>query len=72
VLLFQTLEVPGDGLIDDYGVHVHRFYNRLISARAGSNTNGFYLYRTLRDAKTPLCVFRMYDTPDLAARVIPS
>jgi len=54
--------------------HVHRFYEGLIYGRADPNTkktDGFCLYRTNRDGKTPLYVFITYDLPDVSARVIP-
>jgi hypothetical protein len=54
--------------------HVHRFYDGLIYGRADPNTkktDGFCLYRTLREGKTPLYVFVTYDLPDVSARVIP-
>jgi hypothetical protein len=54
--------------------HVHRFYDGLIYGRADPNTkktDGFCLYRTQREGKTPLYVFITYDLPDVSARVIP-
>jgi hypothetical protein len=54
--------------------HVHRFYDGLIYGRADPNTkktDGFCLYRTNREGKTPLYVFITYDLPDVSARVIP-
>jgi hypothetical protein len=54
--------------------HVHRFYDGLIYGRADpatKKTDGFCLYRTQRDGKTPLYVFVTYDLPDVSARVIP-
>jgi hypothetical protein len=54
--------------------HVHRFYDGLIYGRADPNTkktDGFCLYRTNRDGKTPLCAFITYDLPDVSARVVP-
>jgi hypothetical protein len=54
--------------------HVHRFYEGLIYGRADPNTkktDGFCLYRTIREGKTPLYVFITYDLPDVSARVIP-
>jgi hypothetical protein len=55
--------------------HVHRFYDGIIYGRADPNTkrtDGFCLYRTLREGKTPLYVFITYDLPDVSARVIPA
>jgi hypothetical protein len=55
--------------------HVHRFYDGMIYGRADPNTkrtDGFCLYRTLREGKTPLYVFITYDLPDVSARVIPA
>jgi hypothetical protein len=54
--------------------HVHRFYDGLIYGRADpatKKTDGFCLYRTQRNGKTPLYVFVTYDLPDVSARVIP-
>jgi hypothetical protein len=54
--------------------HVHRFYDGLIYGRADpatKRTDGFCLYRTPRDGKSPLYVFITYDLPDVSARVIP-
>jgi hypothetical protein len=54
--------------------HVHRFYDGLIYGRADpatKKTDGFCLYRTTREGKTPLYVFITYDLPDVSARVIP-
>jgi hypothetical protein len=54
--------------------HVHRFYDGLIYGRADpvtKKTDGFCIYRTNRDGKTPLYVFITYDLPDVSARVIP-
>jgi hypothetical protein len=54
--------------------HVHRFYDGLIYGRADpatKKTDGFCIYRTNRDGKTPLYVFVTYDLPDVSARIIP-
>jgi hypothetical protein len=54
--------------------HVHRFYEGLIYGRADpatKKTEGFCIYRTAREGKTPLYVFITYDLPDVSARVIP-
>ena len=54
--------------------HVHRFYDGIMYGRADPNTkrtDGFCLYRTERDGKTPLYVLITYDLPDVSARVIP-
>jgi hypothetical protein len=54
--------------------HVHRFYDGLIYGRADpvtKRTDGFCLYRTPREGKSPLYVFITYDLPDVSARVVP-
>jgi hypothetical protein len=54
--------------------HVQRFYEGLVCGRADrttKKTDGFCLYRTIREGKTPLYVFITYDLPDVSARVIP-
>jgi hypothetical protein len=54
--------------------HVHRFYDGLIYGRADpvtKKTDGFCLYRTSRDGKTPLYAAITYDLPDVSARLIP-
>jgi hypothetical protein len=54
--------------------HVHRFYEGLIYGRAdpaSKKTDGFCLFRTNREGKTPLYAVITYDLPDVSARVIP-
>lgn len=54
--------------------HVHRFYDGLIYGRADPNTkrtDGFCLYRTERDGKSPLYVLITYELPNVSARMIP-
>jgi hypothetical protein len=54
--------------------HVHRFYEGLIYGRAdpvSKQTDGFCLYRTNREGKSPLYALITYDLPDVSARVIP-
>ena len=54
--------------------HVHRFYDGLIYGRADPNTkrtDGFCLYRTEREGKTPLYVLITYELPNVSARMIP-
>jgi hypothetical protein len=60
--------------LNDVHYHVHRFYDGLIYGRADpatKRTDGFCLYRTARDGKTPLYLLITYDLPDVSARVIP-
>lgn len=54
--------------------HVHRFYDGLIYGRADPNTkrtDGFCIYRTDREGKSPLYAFITYELPNVSARVIP-
>ncbi|OHT14057.1 hypothetical protein TRFO_15554 [Tritrichomonas foetus] len=59
---------------NDVHYHVHRFYDGLIYGRADPNTkrtDGFCLFRTEREGKTPLYAVITYDLPNVSARMIP-